>query len=94
MRRWPWTQVRELGFTVEKGQALVPTARIDGGPADGVEASGWITLARPLAGPFTQHRNAQRLRALAERRGLPYTEGLTAADLADTWLGRLRSPRR
>jgi hypothetical protein len=90
VRRWPWSQVRELGLTVESGQARVPSAKVDDGLYDGVDSDGWITLAKPLVGPFAQHRIALQMRSLAQEKQLPYTEGLTPAELADGWLSRLR----
>lgn len=38
---------------------------------------------------MSSHEFARRLRALAEERDLPLTEGLDGLDLADTMLGRL-----
>ncbi|CCH90141.1 membrane protein of unknown function [Modestobacter italicus] len=85
LRSWPWAQVRELGVVVEGGTATVPAARVDDGlEDDGIGADGWISLARPVAGPFAAHSWGARFRRLADERGLPFTEGLTSADLADT----------
>ena len=89
LRRWPWEQVHELGFVVQKGQALVASARVDDGLDDGIGADEWVTLARPLLGPLSAHEFARRARALAEERGLPLAEDVHRLDLADTGLGRL-----
>ena len=83
VRCWPWAQVLELGMVVERGTATAAAARVDDGRHDGVGADGWVTLARPSAGPLGAHTWATRFRALAEERGLPFTEGLTDGDLAD-----------
>lgn len=80
VRRWPWAQVLELGLVVNSGSAVAAAARVD----DGIADDGWVTLARPGAGPLAAHAWAARFRSLADERGLPLTEGLTDMDLADT----------
>lgn len=94
VRSWPWGQVRELGLVVDQGVATVAAARVDDGPADGIDDDGWLTLARPLAGPLAAHTWAARFRRLADERGLPFTEGLTGADLADGAFATSVRPRR
>ena len=84
VRRWPWDQVLELGIVVDKGMATVAAARVDDGRDDGIGTDGWITLARPSSGPLSAHTWATRFRALADERELPFTEGLSGMELADS----------
>ena len=84
VRRWPWAQVLELGVTVEKDTATAAAARVDDGTEDGIGEDGWVTLARPSAGRLGAHAWAVRFQALADERGLPFTEGLMSSDLADS----------
>ncbi|WNV77209.1 DUF3592 domain-containing protein [Geodermatophilus sp. DSM 44513] len=93
VRRWPWAQVLELGVVVEKGSATVAAARVDDGPDDGIGTDGWVTLARPSAGPLGAHAWSVRFRALADERELAFTEGLAGDELADS-LGSTYSLRR
>lgn len=97
VRSWPWSQVHELGVVVDRGMAAVPAARVDDGLDDGIDTDGWISLARPVSDPFAAHTWGARFRRLADERDLPFTEGLTADDPADslfTTYVRHRSPRR
>jgi hypothetical protein len=84
VRRWPWDQVLELGIVVDKSTATVAAARVDDGQDDGIGTDGWITLARPSSGPLAAHAWATRFRALADERELPFTEGLSGSQLADS----------
>lgn len=90
VRRWPWDQVRALGTVTDGGRAVAAAARLDDGDDDGIGADGWVTLVRPVAGPLASHRDHGRLRALAQQRGLPFVDGLTGEDLADTVHGNLQ----
>ena len=84
VRRWPWDQVLELGMVVDKSTATVAAARVDDGRDDGIGTDGWVTLARPSSGPLAAHAWATRFRALADERELPFTEGLSGSQLADS----------
>ncbi|MGX5653761.1 hypothetical protein ACWKWC_03210 [Geodermatophilus nigrescens] len=86
----------ELGLVVDRGTAIAAVARVDDGVADGIGEDGWVALARPAAGLLAAHAWAARFRHLADERHLPFTEGSTAGELADSpWSTyRRRTPHR
>lgn len=90
VRRWPWARVVELGTVTRGGSPVAAAARLEDGDNDGIGQDGWVAIARPAAGPFVGHRNHTRLRRLAEDHDLPYVDGLTDNDLADTVHGQLQ----
>ena len=56
----------------------------DVGRDDDIGTDGWVTLARPSSGPLSAHTGATRFRALADERELPFTEGSSGTELADS----------
>lgn len=81
-RRWPWTQVAELGVALHQNM-VHPVARLHDGVTDATIDPGWMILAKPLLGPAAKYTATRRIEALATGHELPFTEGLSSGEVSD-----------